>query len=561
MLRELHIENIAIIEVSDITFAPGFNVLTGETGAGKSIIIDSLDAVLGGRISRELVRRGADKARVTAVFDSDEAEAWLAENEIDAEDELILQRRISSDGKSACRVNNVPVSVAQLRDLGNLLLSIHGQNDGRQLMDESLHLSYLDAFGDYRAELEAFQMAYAAYRDAVRQMEQLSMDEDEKQRRIERLEYRVAELSKAELQEGEETQLEALAELMRNGEKLSESLGGTFHALYAGDVNALGLISEAQHGLNRVKDYTPELSAASEHLEQARLLLDDVSEQVRDVLGTLEFSPEEFDRVETRLSYLKKLQKRFNTDEAGLMTMLEESRQALEEIQSSDELLELQKKRALEKQAQARECACALTKCRKAAGERLALRIQEELTYLSMPSVRFVTEILPVENKAGFGAAGGDIVRFLISANAGELPGRISKIASGGELSRIMLAMKNVFAETDPVPTLVFDEIDTGISGIAAQRVAEKIAAISRKTQVICVTHLPQLAAMGDVNFRIEKEEKEGRTFTSVVDLDYNGKSKEIARLQSGELETATAMAGAAELIDAAENFKKNLCT
>ncbi len=559
MLRELHIENIAIIEAADITFRPGFNVMTGETGAGKSIIIDSLDAVLGGRTSRELVRHGAEKARVTAVFDPEGTEQWLEENEIDPEDELILQRRISADGKSACRVNSVPVSVAQLRELGNLLLSIHGQNDGRQLMDEARHLAYLDAFGGYTAELDAFHAAYADYREMVKAMERLVMDEDEKQRRIESLEYRVSELSKADLQAGEEAQLEARAELMRNGEKLSESLGGAFAALYAGDVNALGLVADAQFGLNRVKGYTSELSGAAESLEQARLLLDDVSEQIRDVLGTLDFSPEEFERVETRLAQLKKLEKRFGADEAGLIAMLEEGRQALEEIQSGDELLSLQKKRAAEKREQARKCAAELTKRRQAAGEQLAQRIQAELSYLSMPSVRFVTEVLPVEQEDGFVSTGGDVVRFLISANAGEAPGRISKIASGGELSRIMLAMKSVFAEKDPVPTLVFDEIDTGISGVAAQRVAEKIAAISRGTQVICVTHLPQLAAMGDVNFCIEKEEKQGRTFTSVMPLDYNGKLREIARLQSGDLATQTALASAEELTAAADRFKENL--
>ena len=559
MLRELHIENIAIIEAADITFRPGFNVMTGETGAGKSIIIDSLDAVLGGRTSRELVRHGAEKARVTAVFDPEGTEQWLEENEIDPEDELILQRRISADGKSACRVNSVPVSVAQLRELGNLLLSIHGQNDGRQLMDEARHLAYLDAFGGYTAELDAFHAAYADYREMVKAMERLVMDEDEKQRRIESLEYRVSELSKADLQAGEEAPLEARAELMRNGEKLSESLGGAFAALYAGDVNALGLVADAQFGLNRVKGYTSELSGAAESLEQARLLLDDVSEQIRDVLGTLDFSPEEFERVETRLAQLKKLEKRFGADEAGLIAMLEEGRQALEEIQSGDELLSLQKKRAAEKREQARKCAAELTKRRQAAGEQLAQRIQAELSYLSMPSVRFVTEVLPVEQEDGFVSTGGDVVRFLISANAGEAPGRISKIASGGELSRIMLAMKSVFAEKDPVPTLVFDEIDTGISGVAAQRVAEKIAAISRGTQVICVTHLPQLAAMGDVNFCIEKEEKQGRTFTSVMPLDYNGKLREIARLQSGDLATQTALASAEELTAAADRFKENL--
>ncbi len=556
MLRELHIENIAIIDRADIVFFPGFNVMTGETGAGKSIVIDSLDAVLGGRVSRELVRQGASKASVTAVFDPDDAQQWFQENDMESEDELILQRKINADGKSVCRVNGMPVSVAQLRELGGALLNIHGQNDGRQLLDEGRHLQYLDAFGEYAPEREAFLTAYREYRDAVKKAEQLSLDEEEKQRLMETLEFRIVELDQAKLEAGEEELLESRAELMRNSEKLSENLGAAFRALYDGDANAQSLIAEAQYGLNRVRDYAGALSGATETLEQARLLIEDVSEQVRDVLESLDFSPEEYDRIETRLAQLKKLEKKYRTDETGLITLLENSRQRLDEIQSSAELLGLLEKEVRQKRDVARKKAETLTQRRIEAGNRLAERIQKELSELSMPSVRFLTEVTPVQNEDGFTADGGDTVRFLISANAGQAPGRISKIASGGELSRIMLAMKSVFAEKDGIPSLVFDEIDTGISGIAAQRVAEKIADLSSRVQIICVTHLPQIAAMGDHNFRIEKQEKAGRTFTSVIELDYNGKSEEVARLQSGELVTETALAGAEELIATAERYK-----
>ncbi|MBQ3011305.1 MAG: DNA repair protein RecN [Oscillospiraceae bacterium] len=559
MLRELHIENIAIIEKADIEFYNGFNVMTGETGAGKSIVIDSLNAVLGGRTTRDLVRHGAERATVTAVFDSDGVEDWLEENDIDLEDELIIQRKISAEGKSACRVSGVPVSVAQLRELGGMLLNIHGQNDGRQLMDEANHLKYLDAYGNYETEYAKFREAYEQYREIKRKIDKLSMDEDEKRRMIESLEYRVAELSKANLEEGEEAQLEARAEIMRNSEKLSENLGMAFGALYDGEINALGLISDAQYGVRRVLDYASDLSGAPDALEQARLLLEDVAEQLRDLLAELDFSPEEFDYIETRLAQLKKLQRKFGTDEAGLIEMLESSREKLEEMQSSDDLMQLYEKQAEQARAKTRKCAADLTKAREKAGIELAERIQKELSYLSMPSVKFVTEIVPVEAKDGFVSTGADDVRFLISANAGEKPGRISRIASGGELSRIMLAMKTVFAEADPVATLVFDEIDTGISGIAAQRVAEKIAGLANSVQIICVTHLPQIAAMGTHNFRIAKQEKQGRTFTSVTPLDYNDKTKEIARLQSGEVITQISLDGAAELIRAADAFKMNL--
>lgn len=559
MLRELHIENIAIIEKADIEFYNGFNVMTGETGAGKSIIIDSLNAVLGGRTTRELVRHGADRAVVTAVFDSDGVEGWLEENGIDLEDELIIQRKISAEGKSACRICGVPVSVAQLRELGGRLLNIHGQNDGRQLMDEESHLTYLDAYGNYESEYAAFRDAYDAYRAIKRKIDKLSMDEDEKRRMIESLEYRVAELSKANLESGEEAQLEARAEIMRNSEKLSENLGMAFGALYDGEYNALSMISDAVYGVRRVLGYTPDLSGAPDALEQARLLIEDVAEQIRDILAELDFSPDEFDRIETRLSQLKKLQRKFGTDEAGLIEMLESSKEKLDQMQSSGDLLKLYEKEAEQARLKAVKCASVLTEARIKAGEELAVRIRNELKDLSMPSVRFVTEIVPVEAKDGFVSTGADDVRFLISANAGEKPGRISKIASGGELSRIMLAMKTVFAEADPVPTLVFDEIDTGISGVAAQRVAEKIAGLANSVQIICVTHLPQIAAMGTHNFRIFKQEKSGRTFTSVLPMDYNSKIKEIARLQSGEILTQASLDGAAELIRAADAFKMSL--
>ena len=559
MLRELHIENIAIIEKADIEFYNGFNVMTGESGAGKSIIIDSLNAVLGGRTTRELVRHGADRAVVTAVFDSDGVEGWLEENGIDLEDELIIQRKISAEGKSACRICGVPVSVAQLRELGGRLLNIHGQNDGRQLMDEESHLTYLDAYGNYESEYAAFRDAYDAYRAIKRKIDKLSMDEDEKRRMIESLEYRVAELSKANLESGEEAQLEARAEIMRNSEKLSENLGMAFGALYDGEYNALSMISDAVYGVRRVLGYTPDLSGAPDALEQARLLIEDVAEQIRDILAELDFSPDEFDRIETRLSQLKKLQRKFGTDEAGLIEMLESSKEKLDQMQSSGDLLKLYEKEAEQARLKAVKCASVLTEARIKAGEELAVRIRNELKDLSMPSVRFVTEIVPVEAKDGFVSTGADDVRFLISANAGEKPGRISKIASGGELSRIMLAMKTVFAEADPVPTLVFDEIDTGISGVAAQRVAEKIAGLANSVQIICVTHLPQIAAMGTHNFRIFKQEKSGRTFTSVLPMDYNSKIKEIARLQSGEILTQASLDGAAELIRAADAFKMSL--
>ena len=558
MLNELHIENIAVIERADISFAPGLNVLTGETGAGKSIVIDSIGAVLGERVSRELVRRGAERAVVTASFDlSDELERFLRDNEIDAEDELILQRRIGADGKSSCRVCGVPVSALQLKELAALLVDIHGQNDGRQLMDERRHLSYLDRFGvseDLRREYSAAYGRFCAVRD---QIESLRLDEEEKERLRDRLQYRVEELEKAELKSGEYDQITARLALLRNSEKLTEAIDNACALLYDGDDNAVSLAQNAENYAQRAASFAPELDGSVKSIREAVFSLTDAAETLRDLRESLDFSAEEYDLLEGRLSLLNKLQRKFGADEEGLIAMLEESRRKLEEIESADEIIaRLERELEKEKSSCAAKAAALSAERKKAAGI-LQRRIVEELRELSMPSVRFAVAFSPVENDEGFNADGCDQVRFLMSANAGEELGRISRIASGGELSRIMLAMKNVFAENDTVPTMIFDEIDTGVSGIAAQRVAEKLYSVSRGKQVMCVTHLPQIAAMADTHFLIAKSERDGRTYTSVTPLDRRGRAEEIARLHGGDNITALTIASAEEQLSAGESFKE----
>ena len=553
MLNELHIENIAVIEKCDISFAGGLNVLTGETGAGKSIIIDALNAVLGGRTSRDLVRSGADSARVTAVFNTSVCDSWLEKNEIEPEEELILQRRITPEGKSSCRVNGVPVTAAQMRELSSFLVDIHGQNDGLRLLDERLHLSFLDKFSGDDELLNAYKAEYAKYSEIQRSIKALSMDEEEKSRLGDTLRYRIDELEKAELKTGEFDALRARRELLRNSEKLREALDAALAALNDGDENALSMADNALYYAQRAARFAPELEKAAQTLDGAAFALKDAAETLSDFRDSLDFSPEEYDRIEARLSQLERLSRKYNMDEEYLINYLNSCREKLAEIEYSDDALAKLSRDLAQQGAVCRKAAVGLSAVRKSAGELLQKRITSELKELNMPSVRFLVDIKTADS---FGPAGADEVFFLMSANAGETPGKISAIASGGELSRIMLALKNVFAEHDVVETMIFDEIDTGVSGVSAQRVAEKLYSVSDSRQVMCVSHLPQIAAMADAQYLVHKSESGGRTFTDVTALDMDGRKKEIARLYGGDNITATTLAAAEEQIKSAVGFK-----
>ena len=556
MLTQLHIENIAVIEKADIEFRKGLTVLTGETGAGKSIIVDSLGAVLGARTSRELVRTGADKGVVTAVFETNNADKWLEDNGIDLEDEIIIQRRISAEGKNSSRVCGVPVSVSQLRELGALLLDIHGQNDGRQLMDEANHLAYLDGYGDYGETIDRFKSAYADYKACKKEIQRLSMDEIEKERMADSLQYQIDELEKAQLKVGEEEELTAKRDLLRNSEKLTEALNGAYNALYAADQNAQSLTDEASALIGRAAVIADDLRETADIIENASSLLFDASERIRDFRDSLEFSPEEYDNIESRLSLIKKLRRKYNMDEEAMLAHLDDCRRKLSELEyAGDMLIKLNKQ--LEKYVDnCKKIAAELSEKRRAAAESLEKRIVSELKDLSMPSVRFSVSVEPLESDVGFDATGADDVKFLISANAGEALGRISKIASGGELSRIMLAMKTVFSKNDPIETMVFDEIDTGVSGIAAQRVGEKMSDLSRGKQVLCITHLPQIAAIADNHDLIEKTERNGRTYTEVRELDRKGRALELARMHGGDNISELTLASAEEQLLAADKYR-----
>ena len=512
MLRELKIENIAVIERADIRFDEGLNVMTGETGAGKSIVIDSIAALTGARVSRDLIRSGAERATVTGVFDRADAAEWLRENELDEDDdsdELIIQRRITRDGKSSCRVCGSPVSAQQLRELGSNLLEIHGQNDGLQLLDEKRHLAALDRFAGL--DLETYREAYRTLCEEREERERLNLDEEEKELLSQRLSEAVSELERAELRPEEREELTARRDLLRNSEKLTEALHIASEALN-GEEGAMNGAQTAAWQCRHAAGFAPEL-----------------------------------------LRELSRLERKYRRSLEDLPAYLDECRNRLEEISFSEERLSQLDREIARQEKHCIALAEVLRENRRTAAGQLAALIEKELHDLSMPAARFQVELTPLTE---LGSAGLDSARFLLSANRGELPGRISRIASGGELSRIMLAMKQVLSRSDPIPTMIFDEIDTGVSGIAAQRVGEKLAELSRQKQVLCVTHLPQIAAMADRHAVIIKTEQEGRTLTEVIPLDHLGRQHEIARLHGGDNITETTLRSAEEQLGYAAEYK-----
>lgn len=558
MLELLHIENIAIIEAADIEFAPGFNALTGETGAGKSIVIDSLSAVLGQRTSRELIRTGAEKAFVSAAFSGMAPE--LTEElgiQPEADGTLLLQREIQTDGKNVCRVNGRPVTVGQLRALGARLLNIHGQHDGQQLLDEEQHIVYLDSFGMVESLAITYAEKYKNFTDIRRQIGALQMDEAEKARRVDTLQYQIEELKRAKLKPGEEEELTARRGMLRNAEKFLDAVAGADYALNGDDSGggALSALRQAQDALSGVRHLDDAFGQLYERLGEAYSEVYDIAATVEDKRGELDVSPGELDRVESRMDLLYRLKKKYGATVEDMLDYQARCEAELAQIEDAGDTL-VRLEQALSKaEKEARQAAQALSDARKAAADRLTSQILAELQQLDMGKIRFAVDFAekPLDSD------GMDTVRFLMSANVGEELRPIHKIASGGELARIMLAMKNVLSEQDHVGTMVFDEVDTGVSGRAAQKVAEKMARISRRKQVLCVTHLPQLAAMADTHFSVEKGERGGRTYTEVRRLDREQRRRELARLTGGSHVSQTMLDGAEELLAQAEKFRAEL--
>ena len=547
MLSLLHIENIAVIERADIVFNRGFNVLTGETGAGKSIVIDAISAILGERAYRDMIRTGTDLASVRAVFNQVPRLPWFEENGVEYDPETMIQREVHLDGRNVCRVNGSLVSVSILHKLGIQLVNIHGQHDSASLFDEDNHLAFLDAFGDTDDLKTDYVQKYAAVSSLRREIDKMTMDEGEKLRRMESLKFQIAEIEKAELEIGEDDVLQDRRKLLQNAEKLSDGMEKSVELLYGGDDSdgAAGMLAEAERALARIAKSGDRFQEIHDRVADLMYQVQDAAEEVRDARDELSYSADELEQIESRLDVIHRLRRKYGASCEDILQYLDKAKKELDDIEFADDHLAQLKDKLQKAEKLAWEAAVALRKARKAAAQVMSQRILSELTQLDMPRVQFECVFKEIE----LSGSGADAVAFYMSANAGEALKPMSKVASGGELARIMLAMKNVLAEKDQVGTLIFDEVDTGVSGRAAQKVAEKLRSVAQHKQVLCVTHLPQLAALADTHLLISKSERSGRTYTAVEPLDTEGRKRELARIIGGASITETTLRSAEEML------------
>lgn len=562
MLSLLHIENIAIIEQADIVLQPGFTVLTGETGAGKSIIIDSIGAILGQRTSRELIRSGAKKGFVSAVFEDIPAalKRQLEELGLDTEDDgtVRIQRELSAEGRSVCRVNMRPVSASVLKTLSPYLINIHGQHDGQKLMQEEYHIDFLDSFFEAETLLEQFRPMYAELHTLRSKIRELEKSGQQREQRIDMLRYQIDEIEAAQLQLGEEEMLTERRQFFENAGQLAYSLQAASKLLSGGeeeDDGAMDLLSRAADELADVAALSQDLNNLSQKAEEARYQVEDLAASVAMLAADVDFSPKERDAVEERLDVIYRLRRKYGATIEEVLSYHDKASKELGELENADDRKDEMMEKYHRTLTCAREIASELSKRRRQAAEELEAKIVAQLKDLDMPKVRISIQ---VSSQTKLNPHGMDEVRFLISTNPGEPVKPLSKIASGGELSRIMLAIKNVLTQTEDVGTLIFDEIDTGVSGRAAQKIALKLGEISHRKQTLCVTHLPQLAAMGDHHLLIKKSLSEEYTFTDVFSLTEEERVSELARMLSGDAITELSMQNAAELLErAAANKKK----
>lgn len=548
MLSLLHIENIAVIQCADISFDKGFNVLTGETGAGKSIVIDAISAIMGERAYRDMIRTGSTKASVRGVFTQVPELPWFQENGVEYDPETVIQREVYLDGKNVCRVNGSLVSVSILRKLGVQLINIHGQHDSASLFDENNHLILLDAFSGNEPLRREYGEKYETYTQLQRQIASLTMDEGEKLRKMEMLRYQIQEIEKAKLTPGEDETLEQRRKLLQNSEKISDNLHDAVNAVYGGEDTdgAASLLGEAERSLSRLSRFSEDFTELHQRVADLMYQVQDVAEELRIARDDLSYSADELEEIESRLDVIHRLRKKYGATCQDILDYKEKASQELDEIVFSDDHLERLKAQCEKAKEAAWEAAKRLRQSREAGAQVLSRQILSELAQLDMPKVQFQCQF----SQTDLTASGADLVAFYMSANAGEALKPLSKVASGGELARIMLAMKNVLAQQDQVATLIFDEVDTGVSGRAAQKVAEKLRSVSKNKQVLCVTHLPQLAALASTHFLIAKEERDGRTYTSVTPLDKEGRKRELARIIGGANITETTLKSAEEMLN-----------
>lgn len=553
MLSNLQIENIAVIKSASIDFENGFNVMTGETGAGKSIVIDSLNAILGERTSRELIRSGADSASVCAEFQNvgDNVKTELEKLGIEKDDTLIVSRKLTPDGKNVCRINGMPATVSMLKALGVQLVNIHGQLDNQSLLSPETHCSFIDKLAGSGRELKEFKELYSLYIKKENELKSLNTDVNEKNRRLDILNYQIEEIQKADIRPGEKDELTEKLGFLRNAEKVLDLLHTAYAALNGdGEMpGAADIAADAASKLLSAADYSSNFTETANGVNDAAMNLSAYTEELRDKIYSLDYDPNETERAEERLDVIYRLSQKYGDSEEDILAYLENAEKERDALSFSDERAEQLRAETEKAYNEALAAAKKLSEIRIEAGKKFSADVERELAFLDMPSVKFIVN----DSVGELYENGIDNIEFLLSANAGEEPKPLSKIASGGELSRIMLAIKCVLSELDDIDTLIFDEIDSGVSGRAALKIAAKMKELSKTHQVICVTHLAQIAAFADEHKLISKEEKDGRTYTCIASLDYNGRKYELARIMGGLTVTQSILNSAEELLSSAE--------
>lgn len=552
MLKTLCIENIAVIEKADIEFSKGFNVLTGETGAGKSIVVDSINAILGERTSKELVRAGSENAFVTAYFEDINSEVKQKLNEFDlpCEDDgtLMLSRKISAQGKSTCRINGSVCTVSMLKEVGNLLVNIHGQHDSQTLLNADYHYKFVDMYGSLDGVLDEYKQSFKQLLSVRKQLKALTLDADERDRQIELLDYQIKELTDAEIKVGEWDELKKRKNLILNSQNLLQSLNSALAAFNGSDdySGISTLLSTAVKELGTVSDVDGDIKAVYDKAEALNDSVEVLKDALLDKINSIEFEPEELDRIEERLNLYYTFSNKYGETEQDMLYYLDEAVKKRAAFENSEEELEKLNVRYDEIFNQTVALAQKLTDLRKSTAEKLGNEICKQLEFLDMPKIKFTTSF----EKGNLSANGWDKIEFLIATNVGETAKPLAKIASGGELSRIMLAIKSIIAQKDSIDTLIFDEIDTGVSGKASRKIGLKLKELGAFTQVICVTHSAQIASVADSHFLIEKNVENDRTYTNVIVLDYDGRKNELARIMGGINATESLLKSAEELLN-----------
>lgn len=550
MLTQLHIQNVAVIQKASIPLEQGFNVFTGETGAGKTILLAALDAVLGERTSRDIIRTGEEKAQVSAMFEdiSPQARAVLEEMGFDAEDDsLLIFREMTAAGKNTCRINGMPATVSMLKAISDKLIHIHGQRDGQALLSSERHLDMIDEFGELQEALVAYRELYRKRKAIQEELDTQGMNESEKAQRMDMLRFQIEEIEAAQLEdEGEEEALTAQRKVIQGSERIRQGLAEAYTALRGEDeIPGIDeLVSQLSGGLGEAARFVDNLAAMAQRAEEIGFELQDMASDISDALEYLEFDPGELDRIEYRLDTIYKLKRKYGEDIPAILAHCREAAVELESITMSGQRTEALQKQLAEVTAACMKQGKALSVKRIKAAKEFIAQVEEELAFLDMPNVK-----LSISHTVhDLGQRGIDDMQFLLITNPGEEPKPLSRIASGGEMARIMLSIKNVLAHRDDIDTLVFDEVDTGVSGRAAGKIGRKLAQVSRSRQVICVTHLAQVAAFADNHLYIAKEVEEGRTYTIVSKLDHEAAIAELARITSGEVITPAALESAGEL-------------